>query len=76
MNHQYDCERIQSIAARKLCVIITLEQAKDAWEEHSEMLAAGWLNIDDEKEVADAVEAYLQKGLKKLLSVLFPENES
>lgn len=48
-----DCERIQRVILEKHKVMVTLQQAHELWEEHSDSYAAGWLILpEDDDQIA------------------------
>jgi len=46
-DYRYDCEHIRDVL-RQHEIEVTLEQAYDLWEDHSEMVCAGWLQLPED----------------------------
>lgn len=59
VRHVEDCIRIQELAAR-IGYTISIGDAEDLWEAHSEASAAGWLMIDNTFEVDSAIRAFVE----------------
>jgi hypothetical protein len=55
-----DCARIQTLA-RTLGFNITLDEASDIWEKHSETFCAGWLYLGNDDEVCYFIQPYLME---------------
>ena len=55
-----DCVRIQTLA-RSLGYNITMDQASDIWEKHSDTFCAGWLCLGDDEEVTYFIQPYLRE---------------
>lgn len=52
-----DCLKIKNIAL-KMGYDISLRDAQDLWESHSEDLCAGWLCVNNEEEIKAAIARY------------------
>ena len=54
-----DCRRIAQVAKDYFEIKITLAQAEDIWKEYSENMAAGWMMLDSDEQIAHQISYWI-----------------
>lgn len=59
VRHVEDCIKLQQLASQ-LGYTISIGDAEDLWEAHSDASAAGWLILDNELEMTSAIMNFVE----------------
>jgi hypothetical protein len=59
--HMDECKRIQRVALVEMGIQMSIADAEYVWRDHSASVAVGWLGMDTDEEIIQAIKEFITR---------------